>query len=81
MMVCMQQININVTPEFENDLQSYMRITGLKQKSEAIRLAVKKALEREAPSQQLDFREWLGLGLKAPMRKKRKFAGEDELWS
>ncbi len=80
-MAYMPQLNINVTPDFERDLRDYMRVTGLKQKSDAIRQAVRLAVEREAKPPTEDFREWLGLGLKAPLRQKRRFASEDALWS
>ncbi len=80
-LVCMRQLNIDVTAEFEQDLRLYMRVTGVKRKSEAIRLALRKAVERESGAKKDEFREWLGLGLKAPLRKKRKFTSENDLWS
>lgn len=76
----MAQININVTPEFDRDLRAYMRKTGLTQKSQAIRQALREVAERQQGAAE-DFREWIGLGLKAPMRRKPKFASEDDLWS
>ncbi len=77
----MRQININVTPEFERDLKLLMERTGVKQKSEAIRRAVHKAVEEKASGKDYDFRQLLGIGLKFPPRKKRKFLTEDDLWS
>ncbi len=77
----MRQININVTPEFEHDLQLYMRQRKINRKSDAIRQAVREAAVRGPRSNDYDFRTWLGLGLKAPLRPKPRFHCEDELWS
>src|SRR4026209_1771397 len=80
-LVCMRQLNLNVTPEFERDLRQYMKKRGIERKSDAIRQAVREALQRPAGSQDYDFRSWLGLGLKAPLRRKPRFKSEDDLWS
>jgi len=77
----MKQINLNVTPEFERDLQRYMRSRSIGSKSAAIRQALREAAARSVASDQYDFRGWLGLGLKAPLRRTRRFRTEDELWS
>jgi hypothetical protein len=77
----MRQLNLNVTPEFERDLRQYMKKRGIERKSDAIRQAVREALERTAGFQDYDFRSWLGLGLKAPLRRKPRFKSEDDLWS
>jgi Arc/MetJ family transcription regulator len=78
----MKQMNLNLTAAFERDLARYMRRRGLKQKSEAVRVAVREALERlEAEGQATDFRVWLGFGLRAEERAPRRFASEDDLWS
>ncbi len=77
----MKQLNLNVTPEFETDLRRYMKRRGVRAKSDAIRLALREAVERGSGETAYDFRSWLGFGLKAPLRRKPRFAIEDELWS
>jgi metal-responsive CopG/Arc/MetJ family transcriptional regulator len=79
-MVCMQQLNLNVTPDFERDLERYMKQRGIATKSDAIRQALREAVAR-AGTAEYDYREWLGLGLRAPLRRKRRFQSEDDLWS
>ena len=80
-MICMRQLNLNVTPEFERDLRTYMRSRSISRKSEAIRQAVRDAVARSGNGSEYDFRSWLGFGLQAPLRRKRRFLSEDELWS
>ncbi|MBP7147477.1 MAG: hypothetical protein KBD01_08025 [Acidobacteria bacterium] len=75
-------MNLNLTPEFERDLKRYMRRQGISSKSDAVRQAVREALERlEAAEKATDFRVWLGFGLRAAQRTRRRFADEDALWS
>ena len=80
-MVCMKQLNVNVTPEFERDLRQFMRQRQLSRKTDAIRLAMREAVSRGKGSAEQEFRSWLGLGLKAPLHNKPRFRSEDELWS
>ena len=80
-MACMKQLNINVTSQFEKDLRQYMKQKDLVQKSDAIRQALREAAARGTTGQEYDFRSWLGLGLRAPVRRKLKFRSEDDLWS
>jgi Arc/MetJ-type ribon-helix-helix transcriptional regulator len=77
----MKQLNVNVTQEFERDLQAYMKSRKIARKSEAVRRALREAAERSTGRGEYDFRSWLGLGLKAPLRRKPRFRSEDELWS
>jgi Arc/MetJ-type ribon-helix-helix transcriptional regulator len=77
----MKQLNVNVTQEFERDLQAYMQSRKIARKSDAIRQALREAAERSAGHAEYDFRNWLGLGLKSPVSQKRRFHSEDELWS
>ena len=71
-----------MTPEFEKHLKLFMKKRGVKGKSEAVRIAIKEALERlDMQKSAQDFREWLGLGLKAPLNHKPRFKDEDDLWS
>jgi Arc/MetJ-type ribon-helix-helix transcriptional regulator len=56
----MAQVNVHVTPEFDEALGRLVRLRGLRSKSEAIRWAVVEALDREiGRSQTADFRAWL----------------------
>ncbi len=78
----MKQMNLNVTPDFERDLRRYMKKRGIGHKSEAVRQAVREALEHlEAAAGATDFRLWLGFGLRAEQRTTRRFHDEDDLWS
>ena len=77
----MKQLNINVTPEFERHLRQFMRQRKLKRKTDAIREALREAVERGSKAAPYDFRSWLGMGLRAPLNRKRRFQSEDELWS
>jgi len=78
----MKQLNIHMTAEFEKHLKLYMKKKGIKEKSSAVRQALKDALERleqNKPTQ--DFRGWLGMGLKSPVNSRPRFKNEDDLWS
>jgi Arc/MetJ-type ribon-helix-helix transcriptional regulator len=77
----MAQVNVHVTPEFDEALGRLVRLRGLRSKSEAIRWAVVEALDREiGRSQTADFRAWLGAARAAPLNPKPRFLSEDELW-
>ena len=80
-MVCMRQLNLNVTDEFERDLRRFMKQKGITKQSEAIRLALREAVAKAGAASNTDYRSWLGLGLKAPLNPKAHFRGEDDLWS
>lgn len=77
----MGQLNLNLTPEFEQRLQAYMKKSGIPTKSEAIRRAVQEALERLRPSRaQTNYQDWIGLGLTSAPNPKPLFKDEDDLW-
>ena len=76
----MSQLNINVTPEFESALKRLMQARGLKSKAEAVRLAVREALERARPAGATDFTSWIGLGTAAPENPSPRFSSDDMLW-
>jgi len=71
-MICMRQLNLNVTPEFERDLRTYMKSRSISRQSEAIRQALRDAVARSGNGSEHDFRSWLGLELRAPLRRKRR---------
>ena len=78
----MSQLNLHLTPEFERTLRRLMRKRGLTNKSEAIRIAVREALERsERGARVADFRSLLGSALVAPVNRHPRFASEDDLWN
>jgi len=77
----MAQLNLNVTPEFERDLREYMKRRGFTRKSDALRRALREAVARESGAGEEDYRRWLGLGVRAPLRRKRRYLSEDDLWS
>lgn len=77
----MAQLNMNVTPEFDQALAELMRRRDLATKSEAIRVAVQEAVARLRGGQQrVDFREWIGAGLAVPPNPSPRFRSDDQLW-
>ncbi|HUJ23879.1 MAG TPA: hypothetical protein VLX58_20230 [Bryobacteraceae bacterium] len=58
-----------------------MKKRNIARKSDAIRLALHEAAARLGSGGAYDFRAWLGLGVKAPLRRKVRFQSEDDLWS
>ena len=80
-MICMRQLNLNVTLEFERDLRRFMKLRGIAQKSAAIRQALREAVARNSAKAEYDYRLWLGLGMKDPLNPQPRFKSEDDLWS
>jgi len=77
----MAQINLNVTPEFAQDLRRYMRARGFTEKSAAIRAAVREALERTGGARRpVAFSAWVGLARQTPLNPRPWFRDEDALW-
>ena len=77
----MPQLNIHLTPEFQRCLSEYMRLRQLKTKSEAVRQAVREALEEarcDRPT--ADFKSWLGIGNRSPQNPQPQFHSDDDLW-
>lgn len=78
----MAQLNIHMTDDFGKTLARFMKKRGIATKSEAIRVAVREALERATRSpSNVDYAKWLGLGLRVPENPNRRFQTHDELWS
>ena len=78
----MSQLNIHMTPGFAKDLSKFMKLRHITTKSEAIRVAIKEAIEHATAQQKTtDFSEWLGLGLGVPTNKKTRFSSDDGLWT
>jgi len=76
----MSQLNIHVTPAFARALKRLMRTRGIKNKSEAIRLAVDEALQRSARNPPVDWKEQIGIANKFPDTPRDQWLSEDELW-
>lgn len=76
----MAQLNINVTSQLKKDIEKYMKLRGIKTKSDAIRLALREIVEQLSSQKTTDFQSWLGAGLKAPTHTSRRFKSEDDLW-
>lgn len=77
----MTQLNLHVTPSFENDLSQLMRVKHIKTKAEAIRMAVKESLEHSICSiETIDFSKWAGIAQQAPVNEKPRFRSDDDLW-
>ena len=77
----MSQLNIYASRDFLKDLKNYMKLTGVTVKSEALRRALREALNRlKASSKGKDYRSWLGLTLKANPARSPRFKSEDDLW-
>ena len=77
----MTQLNINLTQDFETSLKRFMRLRGIRTKSEAIRLAVQEGVERSLErAGRTSFREWLGAAVQADVNPHPRFASHDDLW-
>ena len=78
----MAQLNINVTPQFERDLVRFMRLRGLRTKSEAIRLAIREGVERVlGQEREVDFAGWIGVAEGKLRGHRPRFKDDDDLWS
>jgi Arc/MetJ-type ribon-helix-helix transcriptional regulator len=77
----MAQLNVHVTPEFEEALARLVRLRKLASKSEAVRVAVRETLERETQrAGGPDFRSWIGAARKVPLNPRPRFRSDDDLW-
>ena len=77
----MSQLNMHVTPEFDEALSEYMRRARIRTKAEAIRRAVAEALERlRSQGADTDFSSWIGAALEAPLDADARFKSDDDLW-
>jgi Arc/MetJ-type ribon-helix-helix transcriptional regulator len=78
----MPQFNLHLTPDFEKAIDELMRLRRIRTKSDAVRVAVLEAVERERRSRNApDFSAWLGLGRRAPENPNPRFRSDDDLWS
>ena len=59
-----------------------MRLRRIRTKSDAVRLAVIEAVEREKRVRRApDFSTWVGLGRRVPENPNPRFRTDDDLWS
>jgi hypothetical protein len=78
----MSQLNIHMTPLFEQILREFMKARHIRTKAEAIRTAVTEGLEHTSlNAKPTDFSTWAGLAIQIPMNKKTKFHSDDDLWN
>lgn len=75
----MPQLNLQVTPDFENNLRKLMKRRGFKTKSEAVSVAVQEAIERET-QQTINVDKLVGLALQTPLNPHPKFNSDNALW-
>ena len=77
----MGQLNMHVTPEFDEALTELMRRRHVATKSEAIRVAVLEAVARlRGERSRVDFKEWIGAGLAVPPNPNPRFRSDEDLW-
>lgn len=77
----MAQLNINVTPAFDRDLQRLMRVWSCRTKSEAIRAAVHESVERaEKKQNRMDFASLLGAANRVCGNPSPKFEHHRDVW-
>ena len=77
----MAQLNIHMTEQFAAALRRFMRLRGIRNKSEAVRVAVNEGLDRAFREvRPCDFTRWIGAGLKAGRNSRPKFKSHDDLW-
>jgi len=73
---------MNLTPDFERDLTAYMRRKGISQKSEAIREALREALEVVKREQKkYDWGKLVGIAKQWPENPDARYLTEDDLWA
>jgi metal-responsive CopG/Arc/MetJ family transcriptional regulator len=77
----MGQINLRVTEEFEQTLARFMRVRGIRSKSEAIRAAIREGLQAATDRKgHVHFRAWLGAAAGPGENPNPRFKSDDELW-
>lgn len=77
----MTQLNVNMTPEFEAALSRFMRMRGIRKKSDAIRIAIAEGVERGAGrAGECRFSDWLGAANREPLNPSPRFPTDDEIW-
>jgi hypothetical protein len=79
--IAMPQLKIQMTPEFRKTLDRFMSARSLTSEAEAVGLALREALEREPHGPRTgDFRDWIGIGRRAPENPEPRIRSDDDLW-
>ncbi|MGH8532815.1 MAG: ribbon-helix-helix domain-containing protein [Gammaproteobacteria bacterium] len=77
----MARLNIDLDPEFQENLEKLMRLRGIDSKSEAVRVAVKEAVARETGQKpKTNWRAMLGWANQFPENPNPRFKSHGELW-
>jgi hypothetical protein len=76
----MSQLNIQMSAAFEQKLKRYMRARGLKTKADAVRTAIEEGLQSSRRSGKISIRELYGSAKGLPLRPRREWLTEDDLW-
>lgn len=78
----MAQLNMHLDATFERELAQLVKLRRAPSKSEAVRTAVREALERSKRRAKVaDFRRLVGLAAAAPQNPAPRFQTDDDLWS
>lgn len=75
-------MNINMTSALSQTLERFMRLRGIRTKSEAVRIALQEGLERSlaTASKTTDFSLWIGAAKKADENPQPRFKSHSDLW-
>jgi Arc/MetJ-type ribon-helix-helix transcriptional regulator len=78
----MRQMNLQITPAFDEELARYMRLRKLPSRSEAVRTAVHEALQASlGPTRASDFAALVGFAAEESENPARRFRSDDDLWA
>jgi len=76
----MSQLNIHVSAAFEQKLKRFMRLRGIKTKSDAVRTAVDDALRLAQKAPTVPLRDLLGAAKLLRQRPRGEWLSDDDLW-
>jgi hypothetical protein len=76
----MSQLNIHMTEAFEKKLKRYMRVRGIKTKSDAVRTAVEESLRLAEKPRKFSINDLYGLAKNLPKTPRSQWLTEDDLW-
>lgn len=77
----MGQLNMQLTPEFQRNLERAMKKLGARTKSEAIRRAIEEAAKKPAGGRpRVSWRDLLETARTESARKTGRFASHADLW-
>jgi hypothetical protein len=76
----MGQLNIHMSPGFEQKLKRYMQVRQIKTKSDAVRTAVDEALQLAKKAPTVNLRDLYGAGKKLRQRPRKSWLKDNDLW-